>query len=696
MDPASLAFGVVSLAMQLMQTTTAIKKLIADYKSASKDLAALSDKLDDIEAVCHSLEVVLANFDEIRNPWEATLLNKLYKAIGDCRDKVSLAYDAIHKVTARHKNGRPSLATVGSLFLQHRTQIRQCNDDLDRSLSSLQLHMTTNILAANMRPLGLPGKGHSLISAPSVVESLSEETVSVPYRNRMFSSYKDNSDTHATQWRWGWSTVAYLQTKRKVKTTHGLNENDSQKTEQDLSFLAAVPMLKLYVKLSVRRGSLSPLSVSLHFPHVIDFAPGSSEIGDQLAGALLHDNVYVVRDYFRKGLLTPYSTVTWSKWHHADDETTFYGYSILYSANNICRFLVEQTHDSLQGFVWIYRIANHQVNERRTSCHISPKPPLLDCNSSFGLKQLAFDYVDLRGDSLTYGEFSTLLNEISSAHDVKTFVDYCKPRLSNQWGPFNLCVYSYLVSAFELWNSLQRYDLLDDWTPVLADILSNGIDIHTTIWLNEPLLESRGGLSAVHRIISTAGSPQMALERCSLWLDLLKRVGVDIDQYLDVEINHCVATWDQKGADRHTEFRKILTIQEYGGRRVPCWAQDIDNTCPVRELLLEFPHFQKLELYRVQLECSSVPELHRAWKDPAAQICWDGSPLWLFYPRVERTSMDGFRGSWQSEATKRQVAGLDRACFLRESRFERRQMRKLRKTGQKCSNSMPGAWVDGW
>ncbi|KAI8653487.1 Helo-like-N domain-containing protein [Fusarium keratoplasticum] len=393
MDPASLAFGVVSLAMQLMQTTTAIKKLIADYKSAAKDLAVLSDKLDDIEAVCHSLEVVLANFDEIRNPWEATLLNKLYKAIGDCRDKVSLAYDAVRKVTARHKNGRASLATVGSLFLQHRAQIRQCSDDLDRSLSSLQLHMTTNIL-----------------------------------------------------------------------------------------------------------------------------------------------------------------------WENADDETTFYGYAILYNANDVCRFLVEHLPDSLQ----------------RTSSHISPAPPLVSAGVYYGLKQLAFDYVDLRGDALTPGEFSTMLIAISSpARDVKTYVDYCKQRLSDRWKPFNLCLYSYLVSTFELWHNSQRYNILDDWAPILIDVLSNGVDIHTKTWLDERQLKELEGLSAVHRILASADSSQMAMERCRLWLDLLERVGVDIEQYLDVEIEHCTATWFQKGTDIGTGFRKIFAIQEFGEPGKTLWDGEV-------------------------------------------------------------------------------------------------------------------------
>lgn len=176
-----------------------------------------------------------------------------------------------------------------------------------------------------MRPSVLPGQGHSLISAPSVVEGRSEETVSVTHQNRTLPSYKDNSDTHVTQWRRGWSTLGYLQTKQTLKTTPRFSETDSPRTEQDLSFSAAVPMLNLYIKLSIRRGSLSPLSVSLHFPHVIDVAPGSSEIGDRLAYALAYDDVEVVRDCFCKGSLTSFSTVTGSNREDGDDETTLYG-----------------------------------------------------------------------------------------------------------------------------------------------------------------------------------------------------------------------------------------------------------------------------------------------------------------------------------------------------------------------------------
>ncbi|KAK7431590.1 hypothetical protein QQZ08_001808 [Neonectria magnoliae] len=100
MDPASLAFGVISLAMQLVHATAAIQKLIATYKSAVKELSSLSDKLDDIEAICHSLETALNCYEQAPKPWDATLLKKLHRTMSDCRDKVSRYYSTISTITA--------------------------------------------------------------------------------------------------------------------------------------------------------------------------------------------------------------------------------------------------------------------------------------------------------------------------------------------------------------------------------------------------------------------------------------------------------------------------------------------------------------------------------------------------------------------------------------------------------------------
>ncbi|KAJ4324894.1 hypothetical protein N0V84_003730 [Fusarium piperis] len=146
MEPVSLAFGVVSLGMQLVQTAAAIRERIDAYKSAAKELSNLSDKLDDIEAICYSLEAAFSCCEQAPKPWDTMLLKKLHRIMSDCRDKVSRLYDIINKITSSQSKRHMPLNTTGARFLQHRSTIRKCNDELDQSLTSLHLHMTTNIL----------------------------------------------------------------------------------------------------------------------------------------------------------------------------------------------------------------------------------------------------------------------------------------------------------------------------------------------------------------------------------------------------------------------------------------------------------------------------------------------------------------------------------------------------------------------
>jgi uncharacterized protein YukE len=147
MDPASLAFGIVSLAMQLVQTTGAIKNLISSYKSATKELESLVDKLGDVEVICHSLEVVLSkDTDPGPMPWETSLLKRLHRTVRECYKKVTTVYNVIRKIDARTEKGRNPFRHTGFLFLQHRDEIVTCTNGLDAILSSLQICMTANIL----------------------------------------------------------------------------------------------------------------------------------------------------------------------------------------------------------------------------------------------------------------------------------------------------------------------------------------------------------------------------------------------------------------------------------------------------------------------------------------------------------------------------------------------------------------------
>lgn len=146
MDPASLALAVVGLGLQLVQMTTTIREKINAYKSAAHELYSLSEKLENIEVIFHSLEVAFNGYEESSRPWDIVLLRQLYKIMRDCSDKVLRLHDMINMIFASQTRRIKPFGALGALFLQHRGALRKCSNELDQSLASLHSNMTGNIL----------------------------------------------------------------------------------------------------------------------------------------------------------------------------------------------------------------------------------------------------------------------------------------------------------------------------------------------------------------------------------------------------------------------------------------------------------------------------------------------------------------------------------------------------------------------
>ncbi|KAJ3543936.1 hypothetical protein NM208_g3310 [Fusarium decemcellulare] len=237
------------------------------------------------------------------------------------------------------------------------------------------------------------------------------------------------------------------------------------------------------------------------------------------------------------------------------------------------------------------------------------------------------------------------------------------------------------------------------WVTVVRDVLSRGIDIHTT---TRPAISFFfKGLSALQRIFGSTDDPDTALQLVASWIDLLEQAGLETQHYLDVEIERCASlleAWSRKKAPGlyHVSF----IVRELNGRRLPYWTETIDGTCPVRELLTEFPYFKLTEsIWFRRCPPFVYKEVHRAWKGPTSAIDFRGIELWPVFPPLRRNDLDHWKSHLVISRRKQmQIEGLGRACDLMESRFERNQMRKLRKAGYRgkrvVNSVMPGTWVD--
>ncbi|KAF5013369.1 hypothetical protein FDECE_616 [Fusarium decemcellulare] len=627
MDPVSLTLGVVSLAMQLMQTAAAIKRLIAAYKSATRELMLLSDKLDDIEAVCNSLGTVLDNFDHANEPLNTTLIQKLHKVISECHDKVSSIYDIINKVISNQKHKPIAFRTIGARFLTYKDQIRQCTRDLDRSLSSLQLHMTTNILAFNMTRSVRPPEmryltsGHASVNAQGV-DQMSISQVCVPRRNI------DSWDISLKHDRWGWDEIAYLQKTQTQRAPVGVDGPPFSSMQRDLTFFACAPLFGLYIQLSVQYGSLFPFSVSIEMPSIID--------------ALLVD-----------GLITPSTTVMHGKQYHLESEISLYGFATLSRAHSISQFLIQYTPDLLQ-----------------------------------------------RGGLLSPYEFTALLNGAHDIDYVRSCMNLCKAYFSDRWGPFNLCVWAHVIQAFLNQDEKHHRPFQNEqWAPLVSEVMSCGIDLHTATWPASSFLTQ--DQSALQQLLRSTHDPDVALQLVHSWVEFLEQVGVNTQDYLEIEIERCARTFPTHYCiNRYTSYHNFFMVQEFDGRRLPSWIEAIDYTCPVRDLFMEFPQFKLRGPVCHRRVPYGYQDSHQVWKDPHA-IGFDDSDLssWPVLPPLCRRAVQHLRGRLEiHEEDIMKIEGLDRACDLMETRFERKQRRKLLKagyTGRRVLNSaMPGTWID--
>ncbi|KAM5383375.1 hypothetical protein ACJZ2D_002068 [Fusarium nematophilum] len=677
MDPVSLAFGVVSVALQLVETTSAIQKLIATYKSAAKELAALSDKLDNIETICHSLEAVLANSEDLPRPWEVTLLKKLHKVIGDCRDRVSRVHDIISKILSRHHERRKPLNSLGALFLRHGSQIRQCNDDLDQSLSSLQLHMTTNILAVSMRPPAFPPQ-KSICSATTIIEDNSQvanRTASSQSRRMpLIQSHPEESVQHS---KCGWNTVAYLKTTLKRKQLVGFGGPGCPATQDDLTIRAAVPLISLYVKMSIRRGYLSPLSITIQFPHMIKVGPAPDEIGRRVYVATYKNDLDTVKFLFSQGVLTPTTTATWGSAGAADDTMSLIGLATVQSAYNIFQFLAHHFPEVSQRSKM-----NHLGYDHASILHNKPD---IRC---------ALSYINLRKQFLTPIELWKLLGGIYDVGRARACIDLCWTHSHKDWAQFNLCVWEWVAVIFLDWSGpCMPASLTEDLIPILTEACSRGLDIHDMALpaLEPPNCQQR----VLERILKHADTEETALATMHSWVDLLEQAGIDVQQYLAVEVQYIGPRWDKTMCGFHgsTSFQRSFVVRNSRGRRLPSFIQTIDISCPVREVFNEFPHLVHVNFYGHVRGPLGVLKPH--WIRPnimvESYVETEDFPSWPVYPPFDQHLKEQ---CMRYGETKKQKELLDRSCDLMESRLDRKQLKKMRKAGLRMARQMPGAWVD--
>lgn len=272
-----------------------------------------------------------------------------------------------------------------------------------------------------------------------------------------------------------------------------------------------------------------------------------------------------------------------------------------------------------------------------------------------------------------------------SPHNALGLIEACHIYFADDPG----CFYPYLEFwvAAELCRYITAGDFPDAeaWVPVIRRIYNEGNDFDAS------------RISSLAALRDESMNPIDSLNSLRLWIALLNDSGVDLDKYLQAEFDvqaHMGIPW-YFGEVGLYEW-KPTTVQ-IGGWTVPWQDFQSPESCHIRELATEFNflvwqsdvfgpwvsgnHQGKCVLWGTELEFRNTnwPITFPNWTDQLDDG-WD-------------TTFNSYKDKGiYKEKFKRRL-------LLQETRFNRKQLKKLRKAKKlggdfMAKTEMPGAWLD--
>ncbi|KAH7185049.1 uncharacterized protein B0J16DRAFT_371913 [Fusarium flagelliforme] len=610
MEPVSLLIGIVPLCAQLAKTTTTINNLISTYKSAARELEALSNTLADVANVCESLGDILYTTDTSQHhPSEARLFAALHGKIQECHDRLTDIQDIIQIVNGKR---RGPFRNEGFLFLQFKDKISSCTKSI-RLLQSPR--METNIL----EDTNSPSRSNAVVAPDQA--SISGHIDTSPISTDVSRKSIRETTCAMKSWQRSFLGLAFIaRTTMQKKTVH-IDGSGPSITEDYSTFTAGSPFSSWSIKVSsmdlvCHSLTLDQLAAALTAPRILEFARSQMTMVEE-------------RKQFPDG-------------------------------PRVFKFMLE-TSD-------------------------------LQC---------AVDYINMRKNGMCPDELNSILAGVLTCSQLKACIDAYLTWSSPARGCFHRVLGTSVLKAFSNQHLLEHD--VEDWASFISEHISRGLDIYSD-------LESHLGddASTLTAILRHPACSDVAVSNLHLWLDVLELAGVEIGQYLKIETPRCVATWGRSAKfhmrmyrDEVSLINRVLNLHYSRGRLIPYWRQEIDSTCPIRELLIEFPRFLHTETTDTRAAPEDTVRLRRAWKaGENARLVYPENVSWPVAPEMadERKSNYPNLPQVMSVECVKAIKWLDREYYRRKGRWERKLERKMLKGARNRKSHgevmLPGSWVD--
>lgn len=299
--------------------------------------------------------------------------------------------------------------------------------------------------------------------------------------------------------------------------------------------------------------------------------------------------------------------------------------------------------------------------------------------------------LDILGPWITIQYFESLLNLVFQPTDAIWLIDACEPFFLDDINSFYAIIWASLVDRFLL-RRVNGFMSKDEAWCCVAQRISCSIyspEVHDCIgkcsFVTGPRLRHKTPLAFILTRAQTSLESQLLVRQ---WLEFLHHSGVDWVRYLELEnriLGRAVGE-DLDMSECHVSdllymYKRVLGKACWGGLEFPFWELNVRESCPIRELVMEYPYVAQWGFCNMYFFLSVLIYGRLFGELRTGGLHEDDWPI----RRAEDVGMD-----WDERTIRRS---------LKTSRFNRKQLRKLRKRrkleGGFCpKQEIPGTWRD--
>ncbi|KAK2050723.1 hypothetical protein LZ31DRAFT_548015 [Colletotrichum somersetense] len=683
------AIGVIGLSLQLIDSAVKLKRVIDNYQSASTEVHRLAIKIERVEAICGAIKESLEGGPSTRRcsdlieTWGVCVLKSVQSTLAELHDIIA----KLEKKAAKKR----IVNAAGMAFLMEKDDISRLSKCLDEDLNYLQHMMMAELFSQCNIVQRLVVDRSSAQAASSTEDPATSLTCSEPYTSASAEPTAKRTVTRSNR-----KTIsAYgfhgqAQSVRIVRQSRWQNNRETTTSKDTKTYTFGISGISYRVEFHWQLSMASPMVYSMNIRHVIwrNTDPGLLE---DVTNAMCDGDVQALQCMLSAGRLT-LSSLCGSK--------TLFEMAAFSNQPEICRFLVQQN-------------ARLCLDEQLCRPYVGSIYAWLDlgpfevCRRVFEIHEIA----QLTRASLA-SRFRLLAFRLKDIRSLIELYHRCKKPdldpiekedfLNTAW---DAAVYLLTFSDYDTGN---HFSIPDDHsmgllTGLVVELINEGVDVHRRVSRSSHSDAKDGSLTALCEILISCKCHRNIEVVLSRWLRILKTSRIDMHGYIRYETAFCRPLWNttNKGCRGQS-----LSTKKIEGFEVPFWRRFVDPLGKAYEVRHEFRNWGRLDPRQGFSSHGVRANLRKlAMEDHRQHVAMKGRELvlaiqndWPFeYSFAETFDQNLIRVYGFSV---KEESNIERSCLyareLMQNRFDRRQMRKLYKSGylkrEKHILKLPGAW----